>query len=63
MIPRCKGASSNGRIPVSKTVNLGSNPSTPVTSGFPDVFLQEGLISKGKKNQKSSCIINISVIL
>ena len=27
---RCEGASSKGRIPVSKTVNEGSNPSAPV---------------------------------
>ena len=29
---RCEGASSKGRIPVSKTVNEGSNPSAPVAA-------------------------------
>ena len=45
MIPRCKGASSNGRIPVSKTVNLGSSPSTPVPSIFGRYFYYMRYIS------------------
>ena len=52
---RRTGESSNGRIPVSKTVNLGSNPSTPGTV-CKDGFLFEIY-------SKSSCNIKNAVIL